>query len=55
MEADAKEILTAVEEVDNLRMMLASLRKLTRHDPINVIAKKRDIAAAIIEAERYVV
>ncbi|WP_217588681.1 acyl-CoA dehydrogenase family protein [Lentibacillus saliphilus] len=55
MEADAKEILIAVEEGDNLRMMLSSLRKLTRHTPINVIAKKRAIAAQIIEAEKYIV
>ena len=55
IEADAKEILIAVEEGDNLRMMLSSLRKLTRHTPINVIAKKREIAQVIIDAERYVV
>jgi len=55
IEADAKEILVAVEEGDNLRMMLSSLRKLTRHDPKNVIAKKREIAARIIEEEKYVV
>ena len=54
IEVDAKEILIAVEEGDNLRMMLSSLRKLTRHDPTNVIAKKREIAAAIIEEEKYV-
>ncbi len=36
-------------------MMLSSLRKLTRHDPKNVIAKKREIAKKIIEAEKYVV
>src|SRR5699024_6916065 len=36
IEADAKEILIAVEEGDNLRMMLSSLRKLTRHTPTNV-------------------
>src|SRR5699024_7250689 len=55
IEADAKEILIAVEEGDNLRMMLASLRKLTRHDPINVFVKKREIASSIIEAEKYIV
>ncbi len=55
IEADAKEILVAVEEGDNLRMMLSSLRKLTRHDPKNVIAKKREIAARIIEEEKYIV
>jgi len=55
IEADAKEILIAVEEGDNLRMMLSSLRKLTRHDPTNVIAKKREIAKAVIEEEKYVI
>ncbi|WP_077705075.1 acyl-CoA dehydrogenase family protein [Virgibacillus dokdonensis] len=53
MEANAKETLIAVEEGDTLRMMLSSLRKLTRHTPTNVIAKKREIATAIIEEEKY--
>lgn len=54
IEANAKEILIAVEQGDDLRMMLSSLRKLTRHTPINVIGKKREIAKAIIEKEAYV-
>lgn len=55
VEADAKETLIAVEEGDTLRMMLSSLRKLTRHTPINVISKKRKISARIIEEEKYIV
>lgn len=55
IEADAKETLIAVEEGDTLRTMLSSLRKLTRHTPTNVIAKKREIAAKIIEEEKYIV
>ncbi|WP_031407259.1 acyl-CoA dehydrogenase family protein [Geobacillus vulcani] len=55
IEAHAKETLVAVEQGDTLRMMLAALRRLTRHTPINVIAKKREAAAALIEAERYIV
>jgi len=55
MERDAKETIISVEEGDTLRMMLSSLRKLTRHTPINVIAKKREIAAGIIENEKYMV
>jgi len=55
IEARAKEILIGVEEGDTLRIMLSSLRKLTRHTPINVIIKKREIAKRIIEAEKYVV
>lgn len=55
IEAIAKETLVAVEHGDTLRMMLSSLRKFTRHTPINVIAKKREAADVIIAAERYVV
>lgn len=55
IEALAKESLVAVEEGDQLRMMLSALRKLTRHTPINVIAKKREIAKKVLEEERYVV
>ncbi|WP_121605932.1 acyl-CoA dehydrogenase family protein [Virgibacillus sp. Bac332] len=54
IEADAKETLIAVEEGDTLRMILSSLRKLTRHTPTNVIAKKREIAKQIIKEEKYV-
>jgi alkylation response protein AidB-like acyl-CoA dehydrogenase len=55
IEGLAKESLIAVEEGDNLRMMLSALKKLTRHTPVNVIGKKREIAAKVIEEERYVV
>lgn len=55
IEGLAKESLLAVEEGDNLRMMLSALKKLTRYTPVNVISKKRDIAAKVIDEERYVV
>ncbi|TLS38780.1 acyl-CoA dehydrogenase family protein [Pseudalkalibacillus caeni] len=55
IEAHAKETLIAVEEGDTLRMMLSALRKLTRHTPVNVIKKKREIAAKVLENERYTV
>ncbi|AEH46573.1 acyl-CoA dehydrogenase family protein [Parageobacillus thermoglucosidasius] len=55
IEAHAKETIVAVEQGDTLRMMLTALRKLTRYTPINIIAKKREAAAALIEAERYIV
>ena len=55
IEAVAKETLVAVEQGDTLRMMLSTLRKLTRHTPINVIAKKREAADVLIAAERFVV
>lgn len=55
IEAHAKETLVAVESGDALRMMTSALRKFTRHTPINVIAKKREIAANVLEEERYTV
>lgn len=55
IEAAAKEILIAVEDGDTLRMMLSSLRKLTRHEPTNVTLKKREIAKSLIESEKYIV
>ncbi|MCM3718187.1 acyl-CoA dehydrogenase family protein [Fictibacillus phosphorivorans] len=55
IEAHAKESIVAVEEGDMLRMMLSALKKLTRHTPVNVIKKKREIAVLLLEEERYVV
>lgn len=55
IEQHAKETLVAVENGDNLRMMLASLRKLTRFTPINVIEKKRIIAKELLKAEKFIV
>ncbi|GGH75261.1 alkylation response protein AidB-like acyl-CoA dehydrogenase [Pullulanibacillus pueri] len=54
IETLAKESLIAVEEGDQLRMLLSALKKLTRFTPVNVIAKKRDIAGVLIEANAYV-
>ncbi|PGL71677.1 acyl-CoA dehydrogenase family protein [Bacillus sp. AFS055030] len=55
IEAHAKETLVAVESGDTLRMMTSALRKFTRHTPVNVIAKKREIAANVLSEERYTV
>ncbi|WLF32291.1 acyl-CoA dehydrogenase family protein [Bacillus altitudinis] len=55
IEAHAKESLIAMEEGDSLRMILSALRKLTRFTPMNVIAKKREVAKRIFEAEKYIV
>ncbi|MFJ7977523.1 acyl-CoA dehydrogenase family protein [Peribacillus sp. JNUCC 23] len=54
IEQHAKETLIAVEVGDPLRIMLSSLRKLTRHMPINVIAKKREASVKLIEAGKFV-
>lgn len=51
----ARECLAAIEEGDTFRMMNSALRKLTRHTPINVIAKKREAADRLIDAGKFVV
>ncbi|MEH7178985.1 acyl-CoA dehydrogenase family protein [Neobacillus vireti] len=55
IEQHAKETLVATEQGDTLRMLVSALRKLTRHTPTNVIAKKREAADVLIKAERYIV
>ncbi|WMT29786.1 acyl-CoA dehydrogenase family protein [Bacillus aerius] len=55
IESHAKESLIAMEEGDSLRMSLSALRKLTRFTPMNVIAKKREVAKRVFEAEKYIV
>ena len=55
VEQYGRECLAAIEEGDMFRMMNSALRKLTRHTPINVIAKKSEAADRLIDAERFVV
>lgn len=55
IEENAKKVLTATEEGDMLRMMVAALRRLTRREPVNLVAKKRQIAKVILENESFVV
>lgn len=51
----AKQSLAAMEEGDMLRTQLSIIRKLTRHNPVDVIGLKRKIADRIIDAGKYVV
>ncbi|MED4129105.1 acyl-CoA dehydrogenase family protein [Shouchella miscanthi] len=55
IEANAKKALVHVEEGDTLRTMLSMLKKLTRHTPINVVGKKREIAKSVIAEKKFVV
>lgn len=50
----AKYILAAVESGDVLKTQLAALRKLSRFDLENAVALEREIAAFVIEEEKYV-
>lgn len=53
IEASARDALAAMDEGDALRTQLAVLRKLTRFQPVNAKVLKRQIAAAVIDAEKY--
>ncbi len=55
IESLAKEILVTIQEGDELRMMLSSLRRLSRYNPKNLVAMKRKIADTIIKEEKYIV
>lgn len=51
----AKETLSAMESGDTLRTQLSMLKKLTKATPVDSIALKREIAARVIQAEKYIV
>jgi len=53
IERIARRRLAAMEEGDALRTMLSALKKLTRHQPIDVTSLKRAVAARVVEYERY--
>src|SRR2546430_2024371 len=54
IEADAKNTLAAMAEGDELRTLLAALRRFTKMTPINTIAARQRIANVMIEANKYV-
>jgi len=53
IEADAKNTLAAMAEGDELRTLLAALRRFTKMTPMNTVAARQRIANAMIEANRY--
>ncbi|PKG23581.1 acyl-CoA dehydrogenase family protein [Niallia nealsonii] len=53
--SEAIEILANMESGDNLRLLLASLKKLTRHLPKPIISLKRKAAEEIIAKKQYIV
>ena len=55
MEAAARKILTAVAEGDNLRVQMAILRRLAKHDPYNTIALRQQIARKTIDRGKYAI
>src|SRR3989475_4321680 len=54
IEAHARNTLAAMAEGDELRTLLAALRRFTKMTPTNTVALRQRIAGAMIEANRYV-
>ena len=54
IEAHAKNTLAAMSEGDELRTLLAALRRFTKSTPINTVAARQRIADVMIQANKYV-
>lgn len=53
IEANAKNTLAGMSEGDELRTLLAALRRFTKLTPMNTIVARRAIADAMIKANKY--
>jgi alkylation response protein AidB-like acyl-CoA dehydrogenase len=53
IEASGRKLLAAVEEGDNLRALLAALKRFTKRDVCNTVALRRQVADAAIEQVAY--
>ncbi len=53
VEIAARSALAAMAEGDDLRMLLAALRRVLKPAPVNTVARRREIAHAIIERKAY--
>jgi alkylation response protein AidB-like acyl-CoA dehydrogenase len=54
LEANAKKVIAAVAEGDMMRTQIAIVRRLAKHEPVNVIALQEKVAARVIETGKYV-
>lgn len=53
VETNAKNTLAAMSEGDELRTLLAALRRFTKNTPINTVAARQRIADVLIKANKY--
>jgi len=53
VEIAARTALAAMAEGDNLRTLLAALRRVLKPAPVNTVARRRQIADAIIDRKAY--
>ncbi len=54
-ERTARTVLAACAEGDTLRVAISALKRLSKYEPIDVIALRRKIAEKLIAAERYTI
>ena len=54
LEAAGKKVVAAVAEGDMLRTQMAIVRRLSKHEPVNVIALQEKIASRVLETGKYV-
>ncbi len=54
IDAHAKNTLAAMSEGDELRTMLAALRRFTKLTPMNTVAARQRIADVLIKANKYI-
>jgi alkylation response protein AidB-like acyl-CoA dehydrogenase len=54
IEANAKNTLAGMSEGDELRTLLAALRRFTKQTPMNTISARQRIADVLIKANKYV-
>ena len=53
IELAARKVVAAAAEGDMLRTQMTILRRLAKHDPVNTIALRRQVAGHVIAAGRY--
>jgi butyryl-CoA dehydrogenase len=53
IEASARKIIADVAEGDMLRTQMAILRRLGKHDPVNTVGLRQEIAEKVIERGKY--
>jgi butyryl-CoA dehydrogenase len=55
VEASVRKVIAAVAEGDMLRTQMAIVRRLSKVDPINSIALRRQASAVLVEQGKYAV
>jgi butyryl-CoA dehydrogenase len=48
-------VLPAIAEGDMLRTQMAILRRLSKHEPVNTIGLRQQIAQRVLDAGKYVI